>query len=265
MIKKTFPTPWGFSVKETTIREIDRRLKKAPDLKPTRKTVAPTMEVRGRGDVSIIASEDIDLDAEVLLLEKMDVRQFQKNPLVFWNHEYDSPSIGFSPWQKLENQAGRNVLIAQTNYAERKSVRAGEWFPDVVFDLVSHDPCLLPYKSIGFLSTKRTPTLDELTAHPEWKGFTICDDALWLEYSVVGLPANLNCTVQQVTKKLTTNPDILKRLGISIEPVTVSVPTVRRVKKKATVDPRLLEEAVARRLESIDVAAIVRQAIASRR
>jgi len=252
--RKLHTSPWGFQVSEKTIREIDARLKKSPDLKPQRKAVSDTKpNPDARTDKSILSAEVVDRDGEVVLIDPLNYEHFLQYPRVFWDHDYADLPIGYCQWIKKDGP----TLIAQTKYAERPADLSGDWFPDLVFALIAHEPILLPHKSIGFISDKRTPTHDELEAHPEWAGAILCDNALLLEYSVVGMPANPDAVVLNVAKHLCTDHATLKRLGIKPEVKTLKRPRPDRSPEYA----RATEAAIVRQLESIDAEQIARDVI----
>lgn len=161
-----------------------------------------------RWDVSKIATEAIDRDREIVRAKGIDLGQYQKNPVVLVNHQWDSLPVGKALWIKPQADS----LVAKTQYAKRPGHHQGEWIPESVFELVKQG--ILQGKSIGFLPLdSRTPTQAEISAKPELKSVRrIIEKSLLLEYSVVSVPSNQEALVEQVSKSF---PGLLELLDLS--------------------------------------------------
>lgn len=140
-----------------------------------------------------ISTQAIDRDNEVLLSRGLRASEFLKNPVVFWNHNYDVP-IGKA--RKVMGEPDRVRAVAQM--AERPNDHDGEWFPDTVLSLM--DQGVIRGVSVGFQSIEtRRPTAEDKakfgdnvsTIHSKWN---------LLEFSVVSIPANAEALIDAVDK-----------------------------------------------------------------
>ena len=199
--------PFGFPMLEDDARALDKELENE-DLSLLRVTKGYDKSnhfIDGeRADVSVITSEDVDEDGEVLEIKSMDFGPLRKNPLVTFNHNYLIPPIGRSLWQK---QVG-NLVRAKTEYTPRPAElhKDIEWFPDSIFHMVKSG--FLPGKSIGGVYKRREPTTDELQKYGT-SVKKIGYNAKIYEYSVVTRQANNNAIVEAVSKGLMNIPDCM--------------------------------------------------------
>jgi len=155
-----------------------------------------------RADVSVVAAEVVDRDKEVVIPGGIDLKHFQKNPVVVFGHDYRQPPVGKAQWIKF--MGGERQIRAKTVYAPRPSDHpsAAEWFPDSVYSLVKGG--FLPGKSIGFLPLDGGPPTRE---EGGYKGANwVIRKSVLLEYSVVSIPANQDALVQAVAKGTLTIP-----------------------------------------------------------
>lgn len=164
----------------------------------------PKMEDGSNSDVSMVTTDDVDRDGEVMLPEGINLDDFRKSPTVFYCHEYTQP-VGKCLWIKPETNPGNIGLSAMTRYAKKPADWQGPWLPDAVHSMMQEG--IGTGKSIGFIPTsKRAPTADELKTRPDWKNANngIIDRCVLLEYSVAPLPANQNALSLAVSKALKT-------------------------------------------------------------
>lgn len=151
-----------------------------------------------RSFTATITTNAIDRDGEVLLPEGMRSKDFESNPVVFWNHNYDMP-IGKAT--DLSKQP--NAWSATAELAKRPDGHEGEWFPDTVHALMRQG--IIRGVSVGFQpiesrnpSKKDVATFgDEVTrVYSKWN---------LLEFSVAPLQANQEALVTAVSKGLVTS------------------------------------------------------------
>lgn len=250
-MKKKVMTPLGIPMPIKQAKEIDKILCNLPsECQMKRKAaIAETEFAEGeRADISIISTNDLDRDGEILIPEGIDRTQYERNPVVLWAHDYNHVPVGRCLWIKQVERS----LKAKTLYADRPVKHEGEWFPDVCFSLVQQQ--VLKGKSVGYLElAKRRPSEQEKKDFPELEQATwIVERALLLEYSVVPVPCNQAAIVEAVAKGLALSDEWLKRLGL--EKVTPAA------KRKA--DPREITELVLRRLKSMNAEAIIERSLA---
>ena len=174
-----------------------------------RKALLAQIKAAGDGDRSfeaIITTNAVDRDNEVLLPDGMDATDWQTNPVIFWNHNYDVP-IG----KGTDLNRAKSQWTARGTIAERPAEHVGEWFPDTIRALMQQD--IVRGVSVGFVpvnSRKPTPADREafgdavVKVHNRWK---------LLEFSVTPLPANQEALIQQVAKGLLP-PTVCKAFGV---------------------------------------------------
>lgn len=65
-----------------------------------------------------ITTNDIDRDGEVLLPQGMDSKDFKKNPVVFWNHDYNLPIGTSTDMKRADNHWTATAKLASTPFAQ---------------------------------------------------------------------------------------------------------------------------------------------------
>jgi HK97 family phage prohead protease len=149
--------------------------------------------------VSIINSNAVDRDGEIVQPKGMRKKDFQGNPVVFANHSYaydpKALPIGYCKWLKASTDANGNDIIIAKTYISDKTQEARD-----VFGLMQ-DGVLRAF-SVGLQVNKQSkPTTMEINARPELKGCkNIVRDWSLLEYSVVGIPANQEALALAMSK-----------------------------------------------------------------
>lgn len=141
---------------------------------------------------SIISTADIDRDGEVVIPMGMISKDFEKNPIVVWNHDYNQPPIGKCLELKREN--GKLIAISQ--------LANDVPMADILWKLMEQD-CLHGV-SIGFMPTQdgqREPTKKDKEDFGE-EVKRVYNKWQLLEYSLVTLPANQNAVITSVGKAL---------------------------------------------------------------
>lgn len=214
--------PLGFPMVEAAARALDEAVKAAPaGTEYVKKSVGLVSEsefVEGeRADVSIVTSEAVDRDKEVVLASGLDLTQFRANPVVTANHNYQAFPVGKAQWIK---RCG-TLHKAKTIYADKPKDWKDSWVPDAVWGMVKSG--VLRGKSIGFFPIRsHEPTAAELASNPAWKGAKrIYDESLMFEYAVVGIPANHQSIVEMVAKGTVTQ-DVLDALGLNVDVPVIS-------------------------------------------
>jgi hypothetical protein len=160
-----------------------------------------------RADISVITTDSVDRDREVILPKGINTKQFEQAGMpVTFAHKYDELPIGRGLWIQRRSDPPR--LIAKTHYHERPQDWTGPWLADAVVHLLKADG--LRGKSIGFIPLKvHTPTSDEIKKNPEWADARLVyDEILLLEYAVAPIQSNPDALVQAVAKT--------KALGIEV-------------------------------------------------
>ena len=223
-------------------------------------------------DISLVTSDAVDRDNEVMLPSGANWTQFRKNPVVTWAHHYDELPVGRAMWVRRVKEEGQNGWLAKTRYTSAPEDWAGTWFPDAVWHMIKEGD--LRGKSVGFIPTEMSsPTEKEIEARPALAGvsmmlrkFTI------LEYAVAPVQSNPDAYVVAVGKARETGLEIpeviLAEAGLC---VPIDIPTLRMV--KAATGPQGVEihpkpgldyAALAKALDTLDISAIVNDVIARR-
>jgi hypothetical protein len=166
----------------------------------------------GRTALLTASTNDVDRDQEIVLQKGIDVKLYNKNPVVAWSHDLKTqPPIGFAKWAKIIDGS----LRAKVKFAERPAdYPAGSWFPDTVWNLVSQG--IVKGVSIGFIGLEaRPPETKEIELNPKWAAARrIITKSMLTEISICGVGCNPNALVESVTKGLCTREDIL---GLGLE------------------------------------------------
>lgn len=149
-----------------------------------------------RTAVFAINTDHLDRDKEVLLPGGADLKNYNKNPVVMYGHDYSSLPIGRALWTKKVKEEGRDVLLSKPRFAPTQ-------FATDVFNLVSEG--FLNTASVGFMPepfTGRTPTEDEIKKRPDWKDAKrVYDKWDLLEWSIVPVPSNPYALARAVINK----------------------------------------------------------------
>lgn len=133
-----------------------------------------------------ITTSDIDRDGEVLLPQGMDAKDFRKNPVVFWNHDYNMPIGTSMELKRSDNHWTATAKIASTPFAQE------------VWTLMKEG--VVRGVSVGFQPTESRP--------PSKKDIDMFGDQVrrvyskWklMEFSVTPMPANQNALIMSVSK-----------------------------------------------------------------
>ena len=178
------------------------------------KRLNATVEASGKGDIiAKISTDSIDRDGEVLIPQGMNSKEFEKNPILFWNHDYSIP-IG-----NVKNiKRGEKQVFGTLNFAQRTEGVQGDFFPEVAESLVKQG--VVKGISVGFVpedggvrnATKRDRDMygsKVKRVYNRWK---------LLEVSVAPLPANQNALVEAVGKGLISKVQCKSFFGIDVEP-----------------------------------------------
>lgn len=139
-----------------------------------------TEEIKGRKIPFVISTNDVDRDGDVVSVDGWDLKNYQKNPVVLWAHDYRRLPVGRGHDVKVDGGSLRAV-------AEFAAKEVSE-FADEVYRMVVGK--FLSAVSVGFVPRK--------WAFSEENGRQFGIDFLeqeLLEFSVVPVPANPNALV----------------------------------------------------------------------
>jgi len=175
----------------------------------------------GRRFLSVITTDSLDRDGEVLIPDGMDSTEFERTGTVFWNHNYDMP-IG-----KLVGKLRRNddSVEAETEFAVRPDDYQGEFFPDFARAMVEQG--VVRGVSVGFiaLDMRRAGTRDIERYGESCK--RVINRWKLLEYSIAPVQCNPDALIASVNKGKCTKDDAIKYFGI--DPTTTEPAKPKRV------------------------------------
>ena len=203
--------PLGFPMKETSARELEPQLKEAEkngfEYKRSFISKQPDELQEGeRADISIITSNSIDRDNEVVLANGADLKQFQENPVITWGHDYNKEPIGRAMWVKFDPTRKKATHIkAKIEYAPEGASELA----DMAWRLVKSG--FLRGKSIGFLPMEISePTQKEIDHQPSLQSVrNVIRKWSLFEIAVATVPANQDSLVESVAKGELILPDYM--------------------------------------------------------
>jgi len=149
-----------------------------------------------RAVVARISTASLDRDKEVLLPSGMDAKDFEKNPTVFFQHDYYRLPVGKCVALKRDGDA----IVAKTVFAERPATHPSnlEWLPDTLLSLYQQK--VMNAFSVGFEPREvRQPTKRDMEAFGEDCQRVYSKWSMY-EYSAVTLPANQDAVAMAVSK-----------------------------------------------------------------
>lgn len=169
-----------------------------------------------------ISTVDVDRIGDVMMPRGADLRDYKKNPIVLWSHDYRDPDniIGKNLWIKPDEKG-----IAALTEMDIDSEKAAK-----IFRL--YQKGLLKGWSIGFIPIKMSRP--KTPAEAEAKPGTIVIDLngpkpgeprlihekwILLEYSAVAVPMNPYVTTDRVAKEFGLTDAEVKEFGFQIEQV----------------------------------------------
>lgn len=197
------------------------------------------------GFTAVITSETIDRDGEVLIPSGMNSKEFDRNPTLFWNHDYAEPvGKAVGPLKRKERE-----IVADFVFAKRPDGYAGEFFPEVAAALVGQG--IVSGVSVGYVPEEGGVRMATDIDRKKYGGSVSRIFSRWklLEVSLAPLQANPEALITAVKKGLCSPVGAKRWFGIEVPKrivVTVDVPA------------RSTEQ----RRKPIDVDAIVRREIA---
>jgi hypothetical protein len=233
--------PTGLKMPESVARAIESASKTLPKdftYRRVAKSVSEfTLDAGERTDVSVVTTDAVDRDEEVLLPNGIEWGQFKSNPIVTFAHNYDELPAGTCQWIK----AKANGYIAKTLYPTKpEDWGDAPWLPSAVLHLMQHGTC--KGKSLGFIPVSvRAATTAEKSVRPELKDVPIIDKCIALEYAIAPVPCNPEAGVLVVAKGADVDDHVLELVKKSIDELNIPkskdlVNAVNEAMKEAVTD-----------------------------
>jgi len=204
-----------------------------------------------RADISLITSDAVDREKEVMLPEGADWSQARAAGFpATWCHDYYSMPMGRGLWVKRVKEGAVNGWLAKTATHPRPDdlPETSEWWPDIVWHLVHGDgkTSWLPGKSIGFIPTEmRKPTPKDIKARPELADCdTIISKWVALEWAYCTIQCNPDALVQATAKFKALPERFTKSFGVELPATT---PTLEDIVAASKAEPPPAPPASAKR------------------
>lgn len=173
-----------------------------------------------RTAINYISTRTIDRDKEIIVPDGVDLREFRKNPVLLFGHNWSEPPIGSDSAVKSDGFG----ILAKSQFAETA-------FASDIWSLVKDQH--LRTSSIGFMPVEfvknGTPAFDDLVdmLSATWKELTkkaarelrgFITKSVLIEHSIVTIPSNRESLVLAVSEKsLDLTADTLEKMGIECE------------------------------------------------
>ena len=142
-----------------------------------------------------VSTKTRDRSDEVLDPEGVDLRNYKKNPVVLWAHDYSMPPIGKALWVKKDG----NGVISKFKFASTP-------FAQEIKTLYKEG--ILNAFSVGFVPKEHEDVDGEKKPRRTYKKWEM------LEFSAVPVPANPDALSLAMSKGLINTPELKKALGI---------------------------------------------------
>jgi HK97 family phage prohead protease len=109
-----------------------------------RKALPAEISGTAKGFTAVISAETLDRDGEVLIPSGMNSKEFERNPVLFWNHDYARP-VGRSSGLKRRDRD----IVGDFVFAVKPEGYVGEFFPEVAAALVGQG--IVSAVSVGYI------------------------------------------------------------------------------------------------------------------
>lgn len=202
----------------------------------TRKALTAELKGTAKGFAAVITAETLDRDGEVLIPQGMNSVEFEKNPTLFWNHDYAQPVGRCNGLKRKES-----TIVGDFTFAQRPDGYSGEFFPEVAAALVGQG--IVNAVSVGYVpedgGVRRATEVDRKkygdrvhTVYSRWK---------LLEVSLAPLQANPDALITAVKKGMMSPVAAKKWFGIespkrTVVTVSVPVPSTKTPRRPIDVD-----------------------------
>ena len=145
--------------------------------------------------IAKLTTVSVDRDGEVLIPQGMNSKEYEKNPVLFYNHDYANP-IGTVKRLKRTDDA----VIGELSFAKRPDDYKGDFFPQFVETLVKQG--IIKGVSVGFtaeIDGQRIASKSDISKFG--KGIKrVFNKWKLLEVSIAPLPANQDALIEAVGK-----------------------------------------------------------------
>ena len=173
-----------------------------------------TAEVAGQSGkiIAKLTTDSVDRDGEGLIPQGMNSKDFEKNPVLFYNHEYDQPLGVVKNMKRKEN-----AVTGELEFAQRPDGYQGDFFPSFIETLVKQG--VVKGVSVGFVPEQGGARHATKADRSKFGGKIKRVFNKWklLEVSIAPLPANQDALIEAVGKGLVTQVQCKKFLGCEVD------------------------------------------------
>ena len=199
-----------------------------------RKQLEANLAPSAKGFTATITTDTLDRDGEIVMPDGMNSKEYESNPVLFWNHDAEQP-IG----RALSLTRKGNAIVGEFQFAQRPENFQGSYFPEFVASLVGQG--IVRGVSIGYIpepnGTRHANDLDRKkygttvrTVYSRWK---------LLEVSIAPLQANPEAVVTAIKKGFVSALDAKRWLGVATgtrTSIVVQLPPASSKKTASTMD-----------------------------
>ncbi len=190
----------------------------------TRKQFTANLKSSAKGFTATITTNALDRDNEIVIPDGMNSKEYDKNPLLLWNHDATKP-IG--KCVGLTRKTG--AVVGEFEFAQRPEGFEGSFFPEFVAALVGQGVvrgvsiCCIPEPNGTRIANEidRKKYGESLrTVHSRWK---------LIEVSIAPLQANPEALITAVKKGFVKADEVSKWMQVPVTPskrVTITLPPV---------------------------------------
>lgn len=161
------------------------------------KTIDVAAEVANEGSrtmVIVVSNGAIDRDNEVVLPKGANLKEYAKNPVVLWAHDYASKPIARALWTRYDKD--RDAIVSKWQFADTAEAMD-------VFRLYQGGFLNAASIGVGQPAESRQPTPAEKKANPAMESvYRVWAKWTLLEVSAVPIPANPEALALAVSKGL---------------------------------------------------------------
>jgi len=207
---------------------------------------ADVMEVDEDRIVAKLTTVSVDRDGEVLIPQGMNSKEYEKNPVLFYNHDYANP-IGTVKRLKRTDDA----VIGELKFAKRPDDYEGDFFPQFVETLVKQE--IIKGVSVGFVAENGGQRLASKADRSRFGSGIKRVFNKWklLEVSIAPLPANQDALIEAVGKGIVSPLQVKAFCGFDVPAPThktqngiVNVRRIHRIRLRDTHNESSLKKAV---------------------
>ena len=211
-----------------------------------RKALEADISSTAKGFSAVITAETLDRDGEVLIAAGMNSKEFDRNPVLFWNHDYGKP-VGRCVGLKRREKD----IVGEFVFAKKPDGYSGEFFPEVAAALVGQG--IVNAVSVGYVpeeggGRKATDIDRKRYGNP---ASTIFSRWKLLEISLAPLQANPDALITAVRKGLVSPVAAKQFFGVETPKrtvVSISLPSSSvKAKKPIEIDEIVRREIAKRR------------------